>query len=130
MPHRSETNMSMTLSDRTPAYQRHPRLLIAAHTVWILFFGLSLLIIVLATPIAYTAGVDYASNSLSIELAQLGFSPQFYASFYLILQIIIALAYFTASGIMFWRKSQSWLVLLVALAFATWGRAPVSVVVG
>jgi protein kinase-like protein len=113
--------MSMTLSGRTPAYQQHPRLLTAAHAVWALLFSLSLLIIFLAIPIAYTASLGYASTYLSIELAQLGLSPQFYASFYLILQIIIALAYFTASGIMFWRKSQDWLILLVALAFATWG---------
>src|SRR5262249_5465416 len=41
--------------------------------------------------------------------------------FFLVQQLIIATAYFGAAAIKFRRRADDWLVLMVALTFATWG---------
>lgn len=113
--------MNTDTPNPSTTYLKNPRWLTLGRGVWLAVVALSLIIILLAVPIAYNASFDYASNNLHLELAQIGLSPQFYAAFFLVLQIIIAVAYFAAAGVMFWRKSTDWLVLNVALAFATWG---------
>jgi serine/threonine-protein kinase len=109
--------MSDSSATRTP----RPGWLTAARGVWIALFGLSLLIIILAIPIAYRRTIDFAAQHQSAELAQLGLSPGFEAWFLIVQQVIIAAVYFGAAWIMFRRKAHDWLVLLVALTFATWG---------
>jgi hypothetical protein len=48
-------------------------------------------------------------------MQQLGLSASSYATFTLILTLVTALACFLVSGVIFWRKSDDWMALLVAL---------------
>jgi hypothetical protein len=85
--------MSDPSAIRTPP----PVWLAAARGTWIALFGLNLLIIILAIPVAYRQYSDFATQHLSTKLAQLGLSPEFYAWFYIVLQVIIAAVYFGAA---------------------------------
>jgi len=75
------------MSDTSAIRTAPPGWLTAGRGIWIALFGLNLLIIILAIPVAYRQYSDFATQHLSTELAQLGLSPAFYASFYIVLQV-------------------------------------------
>ncbi len=59
------------------------------------------------------------ATQLARELHSLGLTLDFYAAYSLSLQIIFALGYFTIAMIIFWRKSDDWMALLVSLFLVT-----------
>jgi len=59
------------------------------------------------------------ATQLTRELHSLGLTLDFYAAYSLSLQIIFALGYFTIAMIIFWRKSDDWMALLVSLFLIT-----------
>ena len=67
---------------------------------------------------ALCGGSENATR-LARELHSLGLTLDFYAAYSLSLQIIFALGYFTIAMIIFWRKSDDWMALLVSLFLIT-----------
>jgi hypothetical protein len=59
------------------------------------------------------------ASQLTRELRSLGLTLDFYAAYSLSLQIIFALGYFTIAMVIFWRKSDDWMALLVSLFLIT-----------
>ena len=54
-------------------------------------------------------------------LTQYGLSVDFIALYYLALDIALVLAYSAIATMIFWRKSEDWMAILVSLAFLTSG---------
>src|SRR6266705_6316477 len=59
------------------------------------------------------------ATQLARELHSLSLTLDFYAAYSLSLQVIFALGYFTIAMIIFWRKSDDWMSLLVSLFLIT-----------
>ena len=56
---------------------------------------------------------------LTRELRSLGLTLDLYAAYSLTLQIVFALGYFAIAMVIFWRKSDDWMALLVSLFLIT-----------
>src|SRR6266700_3645569 len=56
-----------------------------------------------------------ATSDTAQAMQKLGLSVSSYATFTFILTIVTALVCFFVSGVIFWRKSDDWMALLVAL---------------
>jgi hypothetical protein len=54
-------------------------------------------------------------------MQQLGLSVSSYATFTFMLTLVVAVVCFCVSGVIFWRKSDDWMVLLVALTVVAMG---------
>lgn len=67
---------------------------------------------------ALCGGSERAAQ-LTRELHSLGLTLDFYAAYSLSLQIVFALGYFTIAMVIFWRKSDDWMALLVSLFLIT-----------
>ena len=67
---------------------------------------------------ALCGGAESAAQ-LARELHSLGLTLDFYAAYSLSLQIIFALGYFAIAMVIFWRKSDDWMALLVSLFLIT-----------
>jgi hypothetical protein len=64
-------------------------------------------------------GGSEKATQLTRELHSLGLTLNFYAAYSLSLQIIFALGYFAIAMVIFWRKSDDWMALLVSLFLIT-----------
>jgi hypothetical protein len=58
-------------------------------------------------------------HELVQQLHSIGLTLDFYVAFSLTIEIIFALGYFTVAAVIFWRKSDDWMALLVALFLTT-----------
>jgi signal transduction histidine kinase len=56
-----------------------------------------------------------------VELGSLGLSVDFFATYLIVLAMLFAVMYFTVGAVLFWRRSQDRLALLVALVLVTIG---------
>jgi hypothetical protein len=107
------------------------RWLVIARLVWVVLFFITLGLTVTAFLFQRTkvhvvcATVTCAGSGsqpiheLVQQLHSIGLTLDFYVAFSLTIQIIFALGYFTVAAVIFWRKSDDWMALLVALFLAT-----------
>ena len=111
----------------------HGGWLILARVAWIVLvlFLLGVLFASLPTNFAalhqpgssewYALGSGQMTTSEIRVLQQYGLSLDVYAWFWLVIIVGEALVWFGVGGILFWRKSDDWMALLVALMVISWG---------
>ena len=101
------------------------RWLLIARGAWVSLVILTVVIFVVLLPSYFAqlqtvcsgptcAIVQPTSDSVQ-AMQQLGLSASSYATFMLMLTLVTALVCFLVSGVIFWRKSDDWMALLVAL---------------
>jgi hypothetical protein len=109
----------------------HGRLLLIARGACVSLVILTLAIFVVLLP-SYFAQLQTVCSGPTCALVQptdeaaqamqkLGLSVRSYATFTLILTLVTALVCFFVSGVIFWRKSDDWMALLVALTVVASG---------
>jgi len=93
------------------------RRLILARIAWATVVSLIVALFLARLPAYYTALQTYVQSSLdSVQaLQKLGLSVSAYAAFTLALEIALAFLCFTLGAVIFWRRSDDWMALLVAL---------------
>ncbi len=107
------------------------RWLLIARVAWVSLVILTLAIFVVLLP-SYFAQLQTVCTGTTCALVQptsdtaqamqkLGLSVSSYATFTFILTIVTALVCFFVSGVIFWRKSDDWMALLVALTVVATG---------
>src|SRR5258706_7481968 len=107
------------------------RWLLIGRGTWVSLVLLTLAIFVVLLP-SYFAQLQTVCSSPTCALVQptsesvqamqqLGLSISSYATFTLTLTLVTALVCFLVSGVIFWRKSNDWMALLVALTEVTSG---------
>ena len=109
----------------------HGRLLTAVQITWILVAMLALLVFVVGLPAFYgqiqsvCAGNTCTGAQVSVEQARAleahGISLVSYALYSVIVVTLSTLIWFSIGWLIFWRKSDSWIALLVALQAVTQG---------
>lgn len=116
------------ISDRSgaPRTRLSGRRLILARVVWLAVVSLLVVLFLARLPAFYTAlhtvciadSCGFAQPSLenALALQKLGLSAGAYAAFILALTIALAVVCFTLGAVIFWRRSDDWMALLVALA--------------
>jgi len=114
------------------------RWLLLARAIWVFVAAISLCLFALDVPASFAARqVICAANAcaggrLNLEGAQalqaLGLSVSAHAAYVTMLDIIFALGYMAVGAFIFWRKSDEWIALFVALTLvlfgATWPLVP------
>ena len=109
----------------------HGRWLLIARGAWVSLVILTLAIFVVLLP-SYFAQLQTVCTGTTCALVQptsdaaqtmqkLGLSVSSYATFTFMLTIVTALVCFCVSGVIFWRKSDDWMALLVALTEVAFG---------
>jgi hypothetical protein len=109
------------------------RLLVFARICWLALAAFSLTAFVTGLPqyftnlqvVCYVSPCGYGQllpQSAQI-LQNLGISVGFYAGFALVLTIALTLVWFVVGGVIFWRKSDEWMALLVSLALVMFAGA-------
>ncbi len=107
------------------------RLLTAVQIIWILVAMLALLVFVVGLPAFYgqiqsvCAGNNCTGAQVPVEQARAleahGISLMSYALYSVIVVTLSTLIWFSIGWLIFWRKSDSWIALLVALQAVTQG---------
>jgi hypothetical protein len=120
----TESTQSSKLKDATDTYLSG-RWLVVARMLWILLVAFSLSIFFVSLPILYAQlenvciGNECFAEQLTPDtlrvLHDLGLSANNYAIINLVLIVAEAMVWFIVSGVLAWRKSNDWFVLLVAL---------------
>ena len=118
-------------SDRsgTPDTRLHGRRLILGRVVWVAVITLIVALFLATLPAYYTllqtvctgamCGAVQPTPDSAQAMQKLGLSIGAYATFILALTLSLAFLCFTVSAVIFWRKSDDWMALLVALTVAT-----------
>jgi hypothetical protein len=116
--------MNSKLEDSTDTCL-HGRWLLVARMLWIALVAFSVSIFFVSLPILYVqlehicVGNDCLAEQLTPGTLQvlhnLGVSASNYAFISLVLIVVEAMVWFIVSGVLAWRKSNDWFVLLVAL---------------
>jgi hypothetical protein len=101
------------------------RKLIIARVAWVTVVSLIVVPFLVALPAYYTALQTICTGStcgaqptpdFAQAMQKLGLSVSTFATFTLVLYIALALVCFLLSAVIFWRRSDDWMALLVALA--------------
>ena len=110
---------------RTPNTHLYGRRLIVARVTWVALFFITLVLFIAAIPLHITqlhvvcASVTCAGSQPAVEIVRelqgLGLSLDAYNLYSLIIEIIFAMGYFTVAAVIFWRKSDDWMALLVSI---------------
>jgi len=109
----------------------HGSQLLIVRIVWVILVVLTLGIFVVLLP-SYFAQLQTVCTGPTCALVQptaeaaqamqkLGLSVRSYATFTFMLTLVTALVCFFVSGVIFWRKSDDWMALLVALTVVATG---------
>ena len=118
-------------SDRsgTPDTRLRGRRLILARVVWVAVVSLIVALFLATLPAYYTllqtvctgalCGAVQPTPDSAQAMQKLGLSIGAYATFILALTLALAFLCFAVSAVIFWRKSDDWMALLVALTVAT-----------
>src|SRR6266566_6687656 len=104
----------------------HGGWLIFARICWLVLAALALIVFASSLP-PYFTNLQQVCNSYSCSngqlrlqsaqvLQNLGVSAGLYAVFVLVLTIAMTIVWFVVGGVIFWRKSDEWIALLVSLA--------------
>ena len=119
---------AMRLSHRSgaPGTRLRGRRLILARVVWLAAVTLIVALFLARLPAYFTALRTICTGSIcdsalpnpeSVQaLQKLGLSVSTYAAFILALSIALAFVFFTLGAVIFWRRADDWMTLLVALA--------------
>jgi hypothetical protein len=105
----------------------HGRWLLLARTGWLAVALLSVGIFVASIPPYYGQLLTHSAPTLidpagvPARLAYLGLSIGFYAVYTTVLLIVMASAFFLVAMLIFWRKSDEWMPLLVSLVLMVFG---------
>jgi signal transduction histidine kinase len=108
------------------------RWLVLARVVWVAVAVLTVGLFAAGVPARYaelrsvcTDGEECAIGRLYPEdvqtLGDLGFSLGSYAAYTLTLEVGFAMVFFASAAVIFWRKSDEWVALLIALFLMTFG---------
>lgn len=103
--------------------------LVLARMAWVAVTGVSLALLVVSLAARYSDLLPAASapgNSQGVRtgIAQpAGVSAAIFAGTILSAEIVAALGFFVIAGLIFWRRSNSWVALLVSLMLAAFGAA-------
>ncbi len=111
----------------------HGGRLVFARICWLILAAPAVPIFVTGLPL-YFANLQVACNSYSCNYGQLrlqsaqllqnlGISLSAYALLALVLTIAITMVWFIVAGVIFWRKSDDWIALLVSLALILFASA-------
>lgn len=118
-------------SDRSgaPNTHLHGRRLILARVAWVVAVSMVLALFLATLPAYYTllqtvctgalCGAVQPTPDSAQAMQKLGLSIGAYATFILVLTLALAFLCFAVSAVIFWRKSDDWMALLVALTVAT-----------
>src|SRR5437763_15405918 len=118
-------------SDRSgaPNTHLHGRGLILARVAWVVAVTLIVALFLATLPAYYTLLQTVCTGALcgpvqptpdsAQAMQKLGLSTGAYANFILVLTLALAFLCFAVSAVIFWRKSDDWMALLVALTVAT-----------
>ena len=121
-------SQAMRRSDRSgaPRTRLHGRKLILARVAWVAVVSMIVVPFLVRLPAYYTdlqticTGATCGSAQPTPDSAQamqkLGLSFSTYATFILALTLALAFLCFVVGAVIFWRKSDDWMALLVALA--------------
>src|SRR5438876_3851452 len=109
-----------------PGTRLYGRELILARVAWVTVVSLIVALFLARLPAYYSAlqtvctgapcGNTQPTPDSALALQKLGLSVGAYATFTLALTIALAFLCFTLGAVIFWRKSNDWMALLVALA--------------
>ena len=105
--------------------------LIIARVMWVMLFSITLGLtiidflfqrtqvhVVCATVMCSGPSLQ-SSHELVQQLHNIGFTLDSYVAYILTIKIIFAFGYFTVAAVIFWRKRDDWMALLVALFLVT-----------
>jgi hypothetical protein len=118
-------------SDRSgaPNTHLHGRRLILARVAWVVAVSMVVALFLATLPAYYTllqtvctgasCGAVQTTPDSAQAMQKLGLSISAYATFILVLTLALAFLCFAFSAVIFWRKSDDWMALLVALTVAT-----------
>ena len=101
--------------------QLHGFPLLLARTAWVTMALMILVLFAIGIPPEYNAHIETATAEFQPELAQLRLGVQFYAIYRTVLDSIVAIAFVGIGAIIFFNKSNDWLVILVSIANMTFG---------
>src|SRR5437763_6222744 len=102
---------------------------VLARTAWVAYALAALVIVILALPAFYA---QYLHPPLAVQagLAQAGLSAAFYAAYNLAFMLLFITVYAAVAGLIFLRKPNDRMALIVALFLVTFGAGvPLSVTV-
>jgi hypothetical protein len=121
----------MNVSDRVASTTISGGWLVAARVAWVTLTVLTIWLFVVSIPTRYEYLLSVSSQAsprlgqLNADQAQalsdLGLSLRFYALYDMVLEVIPALVIVATALVMFWRRSDDWMALFVALALLTLG---------
>ncbi|HEY6285849.1 MAG TPA: hypothetical protein VIX20_09325 [Ktedonobacteraceae bacterium] len=125
-----ENTISSKLQD-TADTRLHGRWLMLARVVWFILVALALLVFIFSLPV-YIAQLQSVCNGAACGTGQLtpqiletlrnlGFSIDEYVTINVTLALVQAFVWFTVGGVLFWRKSNDWMALLVSLMMVLQG---------
>jgi hypothetical protein len=106
----------------------HGHWLLLARVGWLVVALLSVGLFLASIPPYYDQLLTHSASSNLIDpagvparLAQLGLSTDFYAAYTTVLLIVMASAFFLVALLIFWRKSDEWMPLIVSLVLMMFG---------
>lgn len=135
-PNTISDKASQANASRGGGTRLHGRWLAAARTAWLAIVALTVLLYLLSIPISFaqsqavctTPPCDPSQLSPSVvqQLQQEGLSPSFLAVYYAATDVIFELVFLSVALVIFWRKSDDWMAMLVALMLVTFSIASFS----
>ncbi len=118
----------------------HGRRLLLARVIWITLVALTLSVYITSLPDYFTvlqtvcrlAACPYGqlSPDTAVALEHLGLTVGSYATGMFALAALVALTFFGTAGVIFWRKSDDWVALLMALGLVLGGTIPILFTLG
>ncbi len=109
----------------------HGRWLLFARVVWFALVALSLLVFLLSIPVYITqlhsvcSGITCSTWQLTPQIVETlrnhAFSISAYVTINVILAFVQAIVWFAVGGILFWRRSNDWIAMLVSLMMVLLG---------
>ena len=115
----------------TPDTTLHGWLLTAARVAWVAVALLAVGLFIAGLPFAYDESVTVCIEVVCDQerllpedaeaLRDLGLSERFYAVFFSGFVSVFALSFTLVGGLIFWRRSDDWMAMLVSLALVSFG---------
>lgn len=114
----------------------HGRRLLVARMAWLAIVGLTIFLYLLSLPISFAQSQTVCATppcdpsqlttALVQELQHEGLSPTFLAVYYTATNLVFELVFLGVALVIFWRKSDDWMAMLVALMLVTFSIATFS----
>lgn len=114
----------------------HGRRLAVARVIWIAIVGLTIFLYFLSLPISFAQSQSVCAAppcdptqltpGLVQQLRQEGLSPTSLAVYYAATNVVFELVFLGVALVIFWRKSDDWMAMLVALMLVTFSIATFS----